>query len=79
MSEETLYDPSAHKADEVVKYLAKADSHERERVQAAEAQGQNRKTITEWTPTPGEVAPDADGYTRVPVEEPYRAGGALPV
>ena len=45
-----LYDPSEHTADEVVAYLESADEGERERVQDAEAQGKNRKTIAEWSP-----------------------------
>jgi hypothetical protein len=48
------YDPAEHKVDEVLAYLADADPVEVERVQAAEADGKNRSTITNWAVTPEE-------------------------
>jgi trigger factor len=40
-----LYDPSAHKVDEVLTYLETADVTEQQRVLAAERAGGNRKGI----------------------------------
>lgn len=48
------FDPAGHTADEVTAYLAASAPAEQERVQAAEAAGKNRKTITGWQPTNGE-------------------------
>jgi len=67
------FDPSAHTVAETQEHLAKADTTERERVQALEAEGANRKGIVEWMPTADDVEPDADGYTRVPVDA-YQPG-----
>lgn len=39
------YDPGAHTADEVVKYLKDASDEEKSRVLAAEADGKGRSTI----------------------------------
>lgn len=41
------FDPAEHGVDEVLAYLADADEGEQARVLAAEADGKNRKTITE--------------------------------
>lgn len=72
------FDPSAHTVAETQDYLASADADERERVQSAEADGQNRKGIVEWAPTADQVEPDEDGYTRVPVDA-YVPGEPVPV
>lgn len=70
------FDPTAHTVAETQDYLADADAAERERVQAAEAEGQARKGIVEWVPSADQVEPDEDGYTRVPVaaEDAYVPG-----
>lgn len=46
------FDPSAHTADEVNDHLAAADADERERVLAAEYEGQARKGILEGPHAP---------------------------
>lgn len=51
------FNPSEHKVDEVIEYLASADEDEQIRVLEAEAEGQDRATIRDWTP---DADPDAD-------------------
>lgn len=51
------FNPSEHKVDEVIDYLASADEDEQIRVLEAEAEGQDRATIRDWTP---DADPDAD-------------------
>ncbi|TKJ24364.1 hypothetical protein [Blastococcus sp. CCUG 61487] len=41
----SVYDPAAHNADDVVKYLAAAGPRERARVLALERDGKARKTV----------------------------------
>lgn len=43
------FDPSAHKADEVVEHIQTADEAEAERVLAAEKSGKARKTVLDAT------------------------------
>lgn len=45
-SDDEEFDPSEHKADEVIDYLDTADADEAQRVLDAEAAGKNRSTIT---------------------------------
>lgn len=68
------YNPDAHTVAEVQEYLDTADAQEAARVKAMENSGQNRKGILEYQPDPKDVPPSPDGYTRVPVAEPYTAG-----
>ena len=51
------FNPSEHKVDEVIEYLASADEDEQIRVLEAEAEGQDRATIRDWTP---DANPDVD-------------------
>ena len=44
------FNPSEHKVDEVIEYLASADEDEQIRVLEAEAEAQDRATIRDWTP-----------------------------
>lgn len=44
------FDPTAHKQDEVLAYLADAEPDEVERVKAAEAEGDDRKGIAAFEP-----------------------------
>lgn len=68
------YNPDDHTVAEVQDYLASADAAEAARVKAMEDTGQKRKGILEFQPDPADVPPSPDGYTRVPVAEPYKAG-----
>lgn len=68
------YNPDEHTVPEVQDYLATADAQEAARVKAMEDTGQKRKGILEFQPNPEDVPASADGYTRVPVAEPYRPG-----
>lgn len=68
------YNPDDHTVAEVQKYLATADAQEAATVKAMEASGQNRKGILEFQPDPQDVPASPDGYTRVPVAEPYQMG-----
>lgn len=47
------YDPGAHTVAEVIEYLDQATDEERERVVKAEAEGQDRKGIREYTAPEG--------------------------
>lgn len=53
------YDPGKYSVEQVSDYLEDADDAERSRVQRAEAQGKNRKTIADWQPAGG--ADDSEG------------------
>ena len=44
------YSPDAHKVENVIKYLAKADKDERDRVLALEKAGKARQGVLGWTP-----------------------------
>lgn len=44
------YTPDGHKVEDVVRYLAKADKDERERVLALERSGKARQGVLGWTP-----------------------------
>lgn len=50
---ENEFDPGAHKVGEVTEYLASVPQEERDRVIAAEKDGQARSTILDWTPPQG--------------------------
>ncbi len=54
-----VFDPSEHKAEEVIDYLETADADEARRVLAAEAAGKTRSTIT----TKGAAILDSKGAT----------------
>ena len=55
------FNPSEHKVNEVIEYLASADEDEQIRVLEAEAEGQDRATIRDWTPdTESDTEPESD-------------------
>ena len=63
------FNPSEHKVDEVDAYLNEADEAERERVLAAEAEGQNRKALQDWQPAEQDAA-DAEAAEDDKGDEP---------
>jgi hypothetical protein len=48
-TEGDVFDPSEHKVDDVLAYLADADEDERQRVLTAESEGKTRSTILSFT------------------------------
>lgn len=65
------FNPSEHKVDEVDAYLNEADEAERERVLAAEAEGQNRKALQDWQPAEQDAA-DAEAAEDDKGDEPEK-------
>lgn len=67
--------PTDHNLAQVRDHLAGADVEEVARVKALESESETpRKGVLEWVPRSSDLEPDADGYTRVLVEDPYAAG-----
>lgn len=67
------FNPSEHKVDEVIEYLASADEDEQIRVLEAEAEDRDRATIRDWTPDsepePGDTPNDTSEYDFEQTEE----------
>lgn len=70
-----LFDPTDSTVAEVRDYLAAATADEVGRVKAVEEGGKARAGVLSWEPEKPSAPKDGgDGYTRVPVEDPYPAG-----
>ena len=67
-------DPADFTVDQVTAFLATADAETTGRVKALEDAGKQRVGIMTYTPSADDAKPDADGYSRVLVEDAYQPG-----
>lgn len=70
-------DPADFTVDQVTAFLVTADAETTGTVKALEDAGKQRVGIMTYTPTAHDVKPDADGYSRVLVEDAYQPGAPI--